>query len=313
MANRYLESGGSLTPPTPSAAPLTTYFWADPTTVPTYFMHMMTEEIRNTIVAAGITPNHLILTQLRDSVLRLGNAYDPFAIGGPAPFVASATQVTLPANLWAVDPATGEPMKLASTTNVAITSSGANGLDAGSEANNTWYYVWLIKHGTNGTVAALLSTSPTSPTLPSGYTHKRLVFAVRNDGSSNFIQGRCRQWGGGQLTFVPDVQHQHATALSAGNLIASALSATSFTDLNCASQVPAFARFAELWFRAGAALVISVREKGTSHNGQGFRLANPDDTVILPTRLDENQLAQYKVSTSQVDVEVLSWTMELRQ
>lgn len=66
-----------------------------------------------------------------------------------------------------------------------ITASGANGLDTGSEASGTWYYIWVVYNGT--TVASLLSTSSTSPTLPSGYTYKALVSAVRNDGSSNFV------------------------------------------------------------------------------------------------------------------------------
>lgn len=63
---------------------------------------------------------------------------------------------------------------------------GANGLDVGSLANTTWYYVWLIS---NGTVAAsLLSTSSTAPTLPSGYTYAMRVGAFRTDGSANFLR-----------------------------------------------------------------------------------------------------------------------------
>ena len=73
-----------------------------------------------------------------------------------------------------------------------ITASGANGLDTGSEAGNTWYYVWIIGKS-DGTVASLLSTSSTAPTMPSGYTFKALVGAVRNDGSSNFLA--FRQFG----------------------------------------------------------------------------------------------------------------------
>lgn len=77
--------------------------------------------------------------------------------------------------------------KLLSSVNLtgAITSSGANGLDTGTEASGTWYYIWVIYNGS--AAALLLSTSSTSPTLPSGYTYKALVSAVRNDGSSNFV------------------------------------------------------------------------------------------------------------------------------
>jgi hypothetical protein len=65
-----------------------------------------------------------------------------------------------------------------------ITASGANGLDTGSEAASTWYYIWVIWNGT--TVAALLSTSSTAPTMPGSYTFKALVGAVYNNSGSDF-------------------------------------------------------------------------------------------------------------------------------
>ena len=67
--------------------------------------------------------------------------------------------------------------------NVAVTanpaSSGANGLDTGTFATNTWYAVWIITNGS--TVASLLSTSATAPTMPSGYTYKARVGWVRSN------------------------------------------------------------------------------------------------------------------------------------
>jgi hypothetical protein len=63
-------------------------------------------------------------------------------------------------------------MSLAATQNVAITTSGINGLDTGTISDATWYSVWLVS-GTSGT-GGLLSTSEDSPTLPAGYdTSKR--------------------------------------------------------------------------------------------------------------------------------------------
>ncbi|MCK4268696.1 MAG: hypothetical protein KAX16_07675 [Actinomycetia bacterium] len=70
---------------------------------------------------------------------------------------------------------------------VAITSSGANGLDTGSEAANTWYSIWVIYNPGTEILASLLSISVDSPTLPSGYTKKRRVGWVRNNASSNFF------------------------------------------------------------------------------------------------------------------------------
>lgn len=93
---------------------------------------------------------------------------------------------------------------------IDITVSGADGLDTGAEAANTWYHVWIIAKE-DGTVAGLLSSSSTTPTLPSGYTYKGYVGAVRNDASSNFIGTRQRD------TFVGIVR---ATDLAAGNAAA---------------------------------------------------------------------------------------------
>lgn len=75
---------------------------------------------------------------------------------------------------------------------IDIAVAGANGLDTGAEAASTWYYGWVVAKD-DGTVAGLLSTSSSAPTLPAGYTFKALVSAVRNDGSSNFIA--YRQFG----------------------------------------------------------------------------------------------------------------------
>jgi hypothetical protein len=69
---------------------------------------------------------------------------------------------------------------------IDITVTGANGRDAGSEAANTFYYIWIIRNPSNGNVRGLFSTSATAPTMPSGYTQKRRVGAVRNNDSSNF-------------------------------------------------------------------------------------------------------------------------------
>lgn len=75
--------------------------------------------------------------------------------------------------------------KLSGSYTIDITASGALGLDTGAESADAWYYIWMIAK-TDGTVSALFSASATSPTLPAGYTLKRIIGAVRNT-SSNFV------------------------------------------------------------------------------------------------------------------------------
>lgn len=67
-----------------------------------------------------------------------------------------------------------------------ITNSGVNGLDTGSVAANTFYYIWLISDGTN--FNGLYSASQTSPTMPGSYTYKILAGCVLTDGSANIIR-----------------------------------------------------------------------------------------------------------------------------
>ncbi|MEK6705540.1 MAG: hypothetical protein AABZ06_07110 [Bdellovibrionota bacterium] len=106
----------------------------------------------------------------------------------------------------------------------AITSSGANGLDTGSEASSTWYYVWVIYNGT--TVASLLSTSATAPTMPSGYTYKVRAGSVYNDASSNFE----RFYQIDRTAYY----YAYSSALSAG-------SATVMTSVSLTALVPPIA------------------------------------------------------------------------
>lgn len=74
----------------------------------------------------------------------------------------------------------------------ALNVSGVNGLDTGSEASNTWYYLYAIYNPTTLTSARLFSTVNEavsgSITLPSGFTKKRqLKFAVRNNASGDIL------------------------------------------------------------------------------------------------------------------------------
>lgn len=82
----------------------------------------------------------------------------------------------------------GNPKRFTSlneTLNIA--NSGANGLDTGSEANSTWYYIHAIGK-TDDTLDGLFSTSATAPTLPSGYTYSGLLGAIYNNSSGDLIR-----------------------------------------------------------------------------------------------------------------------------
>jgi len=79
----------------------------------------------------------------------------------------------------------------------ALTTSGAGGLDTGSEADNKGYYVFLITQP-NGKVPKLLcSLSATNPTMPSGYPFRSdPIWFISNNGDGDIrpfidVNGTC--------------------------------------------------------------------------------------------------------------------------
>ena len=101
---------------------------------------------------------------------------------------ASNTTINIAAASVMMKNASGQTVK---AVNPSVTlnsaSSGANGIDAGSIAASTLYYIWGIYNPTTSTFASLLSLSATAPTLPSGYTYSALLSSAYTDGSSHFI------------------------------------------------------------------------------------------------------------------------------
>lgn len=70
---------------------------------------------------------------------------------------------------------------------IDCTTVGANGLDAGTLANSTWYHVYAISKANGVAPAFLASTSATAPTLPATYTLKRRIGSFKTDGSAHIL------------------------------------------------------------------------------------------------------------------------------
>lgn len=125
---------------------------------------------------------------------------------------ASNTTVTLSADAIIVQDSNGNTRKL-STYSQTLNSatSGAGGLDTGSVAGTTWYYVYAIFNPATNTQSILMSLSASSPTLPSGYTFASgVISAVKTDGSAHFLgftqYGRDVQYVvGNNLSVLPQL------------------------------------------------------------------------------------------------------------
>lgn len=121
------------------------------------------------------------------------------------------------------------------------TTVGANGIDSGSLAANTWYYRFVI-FGSAGT-ACLLSLSPTSPTLPIGYTQFVFCGSWRTDSSGNLYRliqsGRKIQYS--LITSTNTVAYPTMASGASGSFTAGGLTAVSVS-----SFVPPTASLIEL-------------------------------------------------------------------
>lgn len=122
------------------------------------------------LVAQGSGANPIWSSALNDTVV--GNTFSNLKVD-----VTSDTAISVTADSIALATASLYYVAKSISLTVNTTTSGANGLDTGSIANNTWYAVWVIYNGT--TVSGLLSLSGTSPTLPAGYTYKARAGWVR--------------------------------------------------------------------------------------------------------------------------------------
>ena len=102
-------------------------------------------------------------------------------------------------------------------------TSGAGGLDTGSLAASTWYYVYAIYNPATTTPGVLMSLSATAPTLPSGYTFSSLIGTVYSDGSSHLA---AFKQVGNRISF-PKI-----------NVLSTTTVQSSWTSLSIASAVP---------------------------------------------------------------------------
>lgn len=124
------------------------------------------------------------------NVLQVGASSTPQAVVGQfSNLKASATglsaAVSITADELIVENGANQYQTL---RNVSVTPSfananGANGLDTGTWAGSTQYFLWVIWNGS--TAAGLFSASQSAPIMPSGYTHKALVSAPRTDATGN--------------------------------------------------------------------------------------------------------------------------------
>lgn len=166
----------------------------------------------------------------------------PQGIGGTsrnlAITVTSNTVTTLTADLLLLNAANGNTVRrVQPSISCDIATTGAGGLDTGSEAASTWYAVYSIYNPITNVDNCLLSLSATTPTLPSGFTFANRFGWIRNNASSNLLRTLQR---GDVATYI--VGTNPTTALIVGSGIAGNPNTSTWSSLNITTFVPSTAR-----------------------------------------------------------------------
>ena len=171
-------------------------------------------------------------------------------IRGTAPVFATTTTIAMGVT-QCMDSLRSTYINAASAT-LNLGTTGLNGLDTGTIASNTMYHVYAILNPTTGVSGYLASTSATSPTLPSGFTvFRRLPFSPRTKISAAQIMAfYIYQWGLFPTFIYTDAALPYNGFTNGTTndvmMVLNAGTATSYTDVSCASFIPNYARLGKL-------------------------------------------------------------------
>lgn len=182
----------------------------------------------------------------------------------------------------------------AHTINTAVV--GANGLDVGTLAASTWYYLWVIGKTDGSLAAGLASLSSTAPSMPALYTYKRLVGVFLTDATPyirRFLQVGSR--------FLFDDVQQVSTGTAAQNWV----------NQDCSSLIPpiSFLGAFGIDLNAGASVAAaSLRRTGyTTGAGRLLASVNANQRQVGSEVLVGTSAAQ--LVTLQITAAVTAWTL----
>lgn len=200
-----------------------------------------------------------------------------------------------------------------SATVINFSVNGANGLDSGSIAASTFYYIYAIADSSNKLQpAAMASTSASAPVLPFGYDSIRLIGVCKTDGSSHILAFYATGSGGGKY-FQWD-------APIAVTVTSSGTSAT-YSAMDLSTGVPAsnYGRVSikYKWTPNAAADALNFTPSGATGDfetilGIVAAVAQEDNFVILPLTVSSVPKMSYKTSAGTLNnIFVQAFDMQL--
>jgi len=189
-------------------------------------------------------------------------------------------------------------------------ATGANGLDTGAFAINTWYYVWVIYNGVTATTAGLLSASATAPTMPSGFTYKARFGAIRAGAGPAFVnmmqKGRRAQYlvgtyGGNALAVPPVIINGVTGTFSVTSPTLASTSVANFVPTT-ASAIHVLGN--QFWESGTSAnlLVAPNTQFGGTNNGPGGSNGMSYPIMIRNTTAQDNKAAWLLLESAAIAV-----------
>lgn len=183
------------------------------------------------------------------------------------------------------------------TTSAWAVGTGNGSLDTGAIANSTWYHVWEIMRVDTMVVDILLSLSATAPTMPTNYTRKRRIGAMKTDGSAQWV--KFSQLGDEFLwaTNVNDITD--GTAAGATTALTNTLTVPTGIQVNALFTVKA------LYVSTTAAFIISAFDQtdvaASATNYSGAVVAATSTACSVPANIRTNTSAQTRIRFSAAD------------
>lgn len=183
---------------------------------------------------------------------------------GPTPEWTSNSQITIKAGANTLSTNGLFRLEVPSDIVVDLASSGAGGLDDGTEAADTFYEVWLHR-GLAG-YTATFSVLGNAPVVPRGYGwgSAKVPLVVRNDSSSHILAFDCPTWG--NITYREWADAAPFEVLNAGT-------STTWANVDCSSIIPSNSMIGMINFDLNASSTFSgiqsvrIRKDGTSSTG----------------------------------------------
>ena len=274
-------------------------------------------------VDGEVTDLNAALMDIIDDIVATPKKY----LAGLAPTYTSASTITLPAGMIAIDSTNTETIELSAPLVLNLANSGALGLDTGAEANSTFYYVYLIMKSSDGTVSAVLSVTNESVsgsiTYPAGgYDLKRqLPFAILNNASGDIEPFYITNWlGEPEVVYLANFGIQSESAANNATLILGGGTSNTFVAISAEDFIPPISTIGKFFTSCSDSTdVPQLRPEGSSlsigqrpNNPSGDGSSAGNEGSITEVFLNSSQELEYKVSASgDVDISVWSYKVNL--